>query len=227
MEILEELTKATSKTSEGTADGISGNNQPQVSVVGPTTAELESIKELIRFDHEYIKTEPVETVVITDDDDNGDGTNQLDLDNSMEIECKVEDTKTDSLVENCNSEFGEIDLEQFAASTMDFESLLELSSLPDDLQTIVNPLIKKKSDTSISTEKPSVKSTELNMDSVASTFSLNSPTFLEEPQWPGATSESGYGSDINSDVPSPCSDTSNLQDDLWEESFTELFPTLV
>lgn len=206
-------------------------------MVGPTAAELESIKELIRFDHEYIKTEPVETVVITDDDEDITITSNLDTD--MEMEYKTEETTTDSatVAEEISSEFGDIDLEQFTSS-MDFESLLELDSLPDELKSIIEPsVMKKEQDTSVSSKQPSSKKARTptnllnvsNTNSFASTFSLNSPVLLEEPLWPGATlSDSGYSSDeVNSDVASPRSDYStNLDDDIWEESFTELFPTL-
>jgi len=120
--------------------------------VGPTTEELESVKELIHFDHTYLK-----------------------------------------------------------ASAKDDEACHPAVTLVDQLDEIQELLLLQNT----ATEPADIVSKE----------STHKQEFYVSPTntW-STSSDSGYS---DYDASSPMSDGSGLGEDPWEESFTELFPTLL
>jgi len=194
-------------------------DQPrQQGLVGPTAAELESIKELIQFDHEYLK--PVLDV------QNNSAINGISLvDNTA---CATQDTAQmpltmDSVMTSeCITQIGEMDTVQSFKTEGEDEMDLLLGmandkSTFDDFESC-NPLT---SDTSFTCDLKEL------MGLVNSTKDYDSHSL-------SGKSECGSGSDSGiSDAPrSPFSDeggpfdSPGLGDGLWEESFTDLFPSL-
>lgn len=150
-------------------------------MVGPTTEDLESLNELIKFDHVYVKADnkkpnhakPVVVSVPT--------TKEKEIDNTILSDI-------DQILENQNF--------------VDIDAIMD-TSVTNSVEIIA----------------PST-------DSVQSPESPICDDFFQTNEKSSSCSDSGY-SDM-SDVGSPKSDTSSvLGDDMWEESFTELFPTLL
>lgn len=138
-------------------------------MVGPTAEELESVKELIHFDHTYLKSSVVKN----------------DISPTYTF-----DTNLTSQVQKLN----------------DIEELLLTNAMQTSEPAPVIDIISK----------------ETIMPKQEDNFVVKSPVYT----W-STSSDSGYS---DYDANSPMSDVSSgngLGDDIWEESFTELFPTLL
>lgn len=250
-------------------------------MVGPTTAELESIKELIQFDHEYIKPVQVPIKIQTN---NKKSTNHADAiaavpaNNAKSAVVKCNSNKPKKMVSvvnfnisaNCQpkqiatpvknqqpttpvtSDTG-LDLPEFFETEdildfncdlikdIDIDHLLNGGIIdnvipPADvgkqqkqhpISSIIsqdNPRKRKCSDVDSSTANCSVKQTKLD-DFCLQTVVKFDDIFSQSDE----TKSDSVISEL-SEAGSPASVTSlssSSHDDLWEESFSELFPTLV
>jgi len=277
LELLQQLSEATSYSGDnvpaGTTPGSELEQQATTelahTVVGPTPAELESINELIRFDHVYYKPEPTvkniqpkevvavgttagkvestkmyktilpagEPIHITqpvavqvqpptpaDDDD------VIIIDSGAELSdsSSTSDMSVDDVVEGLNT------LE-------DLESFLQQDqvSTTTDLFAERKPLSSNDTFVSKDTNVHSAKKTEkvtsspihsMPMDVTDFSFSMSPEHLfgLDTDFISSSNSLRSPSSSYYSDASSPRSDglSGALDDDVWEESFTELFPSL-
>lgn len=232
-------------------------------MVGPTAAELESIKELIQFDHEYYKSEPPAMNVSQCNNKPQRNFSQ----NTTSGSVKLTDSKfvtnqsvtcsTVSSPQNANTVTcfknaattvmpSESDLEKYLErnleSLMDLNVLLEESQVGDpnhmvsvcsedksvpmnDDNKLVTGILEKEVDEKLNF-KPEVISFSDDLTSVMPCSPLQS-LVDDEANLKTSASDSAYSSDL-SDMNSPKSDALWFEesDILWEESFTELFPSL-
>jgi hypothetical protein len=256
----------------------SAEERPQHNVVGPTTAELESLKELIQFDHEYYKSEsPILVVsqqevksvqkicpkIVKSKENNSEmvsiGEPPEDVDTKLCTKVTVSVTppasnkdiiSMDTTTSPDPLSWSETDLTDYfqnnLESLMDLNCLLEESQLSNsDCVVSVYSEDELAHDTmAVNTETAksnstvdSIKVNEFNLDS--NMLQLGEDMYSPLPPSPiqslvdteflahKAISDSAYGSDL-SDIGSPKSDVSlfDEHDASWEESFTELFPSL-
>lgn len=218
-------------------------------MVGPSPAELESINELIKFDHEYYKIEPLtpepKMEVIIDS-----GVSST-VENKTDSESVVPDIKTEfSLQQDCvQTVSGDtpvlsiedfVDLEKEVLNVLpeinidllnDIESLIEddlhRQAIPNSMDEVSQNgqlLLPNEEDKKLQCElTPPVE--KHSKKRKLSQTSLSSDLLSKEDDLSG--SDSGVASDY-SDAGSPYSDFSGgLSDNVWEESFIELFPDLV
>lgn len=244
-------------------------------MVGPSAAELESLKELIHFDHEYFKVDsstPCLSQTKSPSQSVNSGASSVQCNpghipattaGDPSLTVKQESTTTQAIVADNHHTDGSLDqsepvnvseldlasfLQQNMDSLMDLEALLVAENEPMECDSSINsedtPHVSQYNDTSLADY---VNKVEPVWDSSQSSSPVNadilnfeddvhsrlSPCqFLQEPFLTKSSvstlADSGYGSEI-SDVGSPASDSSAMfgdQDGLWEESFTELFPSL-
>lgn len=215
-------------------------------MVGPSPAELDSINELIKFDHEYYKIEPLtpepEMEVIVDVD----ATSTIEL--KTDTECIDPNLKTNQeesihVMEEevpvpCISDF--VDLEKEVLNVLpeinidllnDIESLIE-----DDLHSQATPDSTEEISQNGQLLLPSEQNKRLQSELAPQaekqskrkySQTLGSCSDLISSDDYFSSSDSGITSDY-SEVGSPYSDISGgLSDNVWEESFIELFPDLV
>lgn len=207
-------------------------------MVGPSSAELESLNELIKFDHIYYKAEPnAKGGVKSSISSQTDSSVQQTTVHSGQIEIKEEESQPSVTVTDENSNM-QVDvptisiddttsLEDVTSLQLleDIESLLQSEDLLDVADMDPASLIPQ-SETPIQNKcSQSRGQKRKHSSSVTSSSSPNSLTVEDHIQ--DYFSDSGVSGDL-SDVPSPASDISScLGDDSWEESFTELFPDLL
>ena len=247
-------------------------------VVGPTATELESLNELIKFDHIYYKPAVPSVPSVGQD---------LTVDSDCEIIEVKEEPDQDSECTAAASGLAvtvtpaeqepmavtatpatqdvvavpmppagleaepELDLDElldlgainWTQFNLDLDSLSESNST-DTTQLSVTTLSECPTTTpighsNVSVEASSPRKRKLSTDTATSlpgsptasplcSLDLTDTLFgLEQPSLPTCSqSESGYGSEL-SDIGSPKSDiSSTLEDSLWGDSFTELFPSL-
>lgn len=250
-------------------------------VVGPTTEELDSFNELIKFDHVYYKP-AVSTQVASHSLGMAAATTATSPSEATPSPAKkagvsllkpsvraathnqvtpVPEVKQEPVITELS--LGEADLAGLSAKLeelIDLDALLQEDLLSDSISSSQSlntatidtapissvdrpaPLKRKLQDIE---ESPSKKSIHVKTESGDDVFSGNdlshlfpsSDTFgldagLSPSLSPGARSsltESGYSSDL-SDIGSPKSDTSGGlggEASMWEESFSELFPSLI
>jgi len=236
-------------------------------VVGPTPAELESLNELINFDHIYYKPaipvipkqestelEPIigDTIEIISDDDSQD-CEELPSSSDTHVICDTSRVSNESqnLVENVHSSDSSSGLT--SDIPLDIEGLLDFSSINwDNMSLDLDALASLTSDAtqdismnicqppesavnSTSPEEYLSKPTKLNNVNVNITSDIFTPNDHRLnlgdvtqglDQHITIKEELGYGSEF-SDAGSPMSSVSSHIDDLWEDSFTELFPSLL
>jgi hypothetical protein len=254
-------------------------------MVGPTTAELESINELIKFDHIYYKPQSggfknsvngqgeVRDIVMSVPVAAQPIANQPEhlAQPAADDVVTATNQKLSSIVTAVDPQLGlgeDVNINDLLGLTsqswMDLDALLqgELNATSEDTVTTVtntatvatsnidsgfsvvskdksvpalNVIRRATPGTKTSLLKRKRKSDEpINLAMAQSSLipdsQLLSPTSLlnfESLSHPGSLSESGYSSG-HSDIGSPRSDISSaLGDDLWEDSFTQLFPSLV
>lgn len=218
-------------------------NTTTTEVVGPTSAELESINELIKFDHVYYKHESsvvesgLEKLENTQSSDSNlenkvnihitqEITDDIEIDDIMKTEpdlCAINEIdETDlsdinmELLKDIENLIGFHDF-QDQVEQNSLESFSQIEQCNDKQEAMVTKDTNSKTDLK---RKRSVTSSPLSlMDMYESTDKYG--------QINSVFSDSGFSSDF-SDVSSPCgSDISGgLNDNSWEESFMELFPTL-
>lgn len=230
-----------------TSDDKTAATLSHAPVVGPTAADLESIKELIQFDHEYIKTVQVQNSVnskpaaaaaaakkktkpkmvsvinvsvsanqaspakpTTPEQSDA----KLDLPDFFNTEML---NLSPDLLDDLNALLGEVNTSSSntASDCKDGKQLQQPSFVSQNNTTHK----RKSSDSSSSPTKMSRVDSDLCYETIARFDDLFSP---EEPVSPHSVSDL-------SDARSPASEISSpgLGDDMWEESFTELFPSLV
>lgn len=220
-------------------------------MVGPSTEELESINELIKFDHIYYKLEPASQNLVVSK------TNVSELNQNLPVgRLNIQitqdvNTENDTGVISVNEDnISPVNISEKDISNVlpdinmdlleDIESILELDlggelDSQDDIsqnkqfdcenKSLVN--VKEKEITVISNELcPPQSRKRKHSDTVPSPSPSDFDQFESDPSY--ASSDSGVISDFcDNDIASPYSDiTGSLQDDPWEESFMELFPAL-
>lgn len=220
-----------------TAQGNTPKITASSGVVGPTSAELESINELIKFDHVYYKHESssVETglekpVVKTNSQTKVNVHITQEIPTEISIEESVKTEPELSAIDMINeTDLNDINLELLKDIEnligIDFQDQIEQDSFDSISQN--GQCVKSKQEVSVTKDtslnrkrKRSEDASPLSVtDMYESTDKLGQETSIFK--------DSEFGSDF-SDVCSPYgSDISgDLNDNPWEESFMELFPTL-
>ena len=249
--------EATEETDSDDKQTVAKDNTQSICVVGPTTTELESLNELIKFDHVYYKSEA----------DVASPSDVSSVNRAVSKSGKVQPTSVNSLLKtnivqttpdvtadlkeatiSSADDNSDIDLPHtledidFAALSESLEQqLIDLDAILKDsvaMETsqeekasdICEPLLKKQK----LCESDFVQETKVKIETdtapaLPDDLFSQSSDFLIVPSSPvlksGSLSDSGY----SSDAASPRSDVSVLYetDNHWEESFTELFPSLL
>lgn len=250
--------------------------------MGPTPAELESLNELIKFDHIYYKTDQVKTEVTADSSEDSDDvqivfvtdkSGNLIQDtaasavkstaqytparakNCKRLRPKVSTVKpvaptcvppkvtitntpqsnTDATPDVSGQQNGLVTVggsEQ--GLTVDIENLLDMitNDSPEHKEILSEIMsVVDSTETVTETAEPPAKKTKFEDNSIRIEEELGLPEEMFLPYSPlSSTSsaiDSGFGSDIG-EAASPKSDISTqLGDNVWEESFTDLFPSLL
>lgn len=209
-------------------------------MVGPTAIELESVKELIQFDHIYYKpTSP-----------KGQGQPSTFVEGHVPEDIEVEidsEVMTSSSEDDSNSDTALLDIDELLDLTsfnwdsmnhFDFDALTEsndaLTESSDALTESNDIAPVESSDITPVTliTAPITKPTtepKSNAVNVNITTSCPAPSYVDFAPDYGLVhspllNDSVYGSDL-SEIGSPQSDMSTI-DDLWGDTFTELFPSL-
>ncbi|XP_041347685.1 LOW QUALITY PROTEIN: uncharacterized protein LOC121367524 [Gigantopelta aegis] len=200
--------------------------QPQPQVVGPTTTELESLNELIKFDHIYYKAPCVTK------------------ETSLEA-CETQTGENLKDIEACNASSSPQQKKSSLPGQCDEPEIpvLELEELPDNFQLLEDLQDLFKEDLLSNTSVPDVPGTDFIPQEIQSQNTCDSSKGKKRKL--SVSSDSAYSSDIElvdltmeasspfqsqdlSDVSSPMSDLSSpLGDNPWEEDFTDLFPALI
>lgn len=228
-------------------------------MVGPTSAELESLNELIRFDHVYYKAEPVvsSSKKTKDSDIVSSVVGSPDIVQEIDMSSPVVETEVVEIIDSdCEDVTDNIAIDSQSDTKIsnddtyldDLSRLAELESLlkQDPVNptsktlssTVTTAIVSKEQSSKYDTVTKSPKKFETPHSPVMYLDSNDlgltpSPEFFHFDTDMGlgftkthspSFSDSGY-----SDALSPHSDVSSslLDDDMWEESFTELFPSLL
>jgi len=196
-------------------------DQAQVSpypVVGPSAEELESLKELIRFDHEYVKRPPTPTPVVVSIKQ------EKPLPNVAKSQIPVIEIDMDDSVIDLDSDDSDLEFRTDILPDKAEAALRDMLVSLKDVDMSVN-----SSDTSVP-NLLSINDSDFDCD-IAELFSLKSD--VQNCDSKSDAGHSDYSSCVDSafgDTPgSPFSNpdmTPNLGDSIWEESFTDLFPSL-
>lgn len=204
--------------------------------MGPTTAELESLNELIKFDHIYYKADSQTRELQQASRPTLTAARSLakkHVSSSVPAKhSKVQKANTTAVTDS----FTALDFAQ-SLDQLDLESLLEQDLLSAEeafhcdtanskVDSELEPVSKRRRKSSMDAKVPvALPSTEYYASS-ADEDDMQ-PLDLKMGPHRGSCSESGYSSEL-SEAASPRSDSSSiLGDDVWEESFTELFPALI
>jgi hypothetical protein len=238
MQILQELLEDIG-TPEGVEDQGLSTSTTNNEMVGSTTARLESIKELVRFDHGYssepgnISVLPIDTTEET--------VNDIDIpvDETMIQEpiTNVETTQLEEMIES-NFDIPVIEI------TDDVSDICKECAKPDTVCTkhlvqVPDSLVQRLEDvTVVAMEDLKLEGSDYDVDGGVSCLSPSSGVSLSSP-YSCASSVEGRSLDVASDcgyesstsVHSPyLSDTDQydalFDNSAWEDSFRELFPTL-
>ena len=199
-------------------------------VVGPTPTELESLNELIKFDHIYYKAPCVSKEAFPE-------------------ACKIETGEVKDIQDHCHTGIT-------SNSTQDTSSILldnpdeqeipelELEELPDNFQLLEELQDLFQQDLLPNTEVPETPATDIVPQKIQIQNTCESTKGRKRKH--SVSSDSAYSSEPDivdltteasspfqpqdiSDASSPFSDMSSspLSDDLWVEDFTDLFPALI
>jgi len=222
-------------------------------VVGPSTTELESINELIKFDHIYYKIEPATDIadseVVIDTENESLCENETDdienLINYQSIPSEIiqSEINSENICEDSDVSqkdecpvIGECDIPEINMELLkDIENLIEMdlqNQLCQDSQDTVSQKELSLADDTCKTDylvtntKISNKKRKCtNIQSPTQSLEVTD-TFSWDNSYLETFSDSGVSSDY-SEAGSPCSAiSSGLTEDRWEESFMELFPDL-
>lgn len=198
--------------------------------MGQTPTDMESINELIKFDHVYSKTNP--TICKSHSDTTTQSSSQKNEEGPGELQqSTMEDVKIEDLSE----------LMDFDFTDFDFENLLCASevNIKPTADNVVDDITagKIKLEDGYSTES-------INYDEI-SAFSvydiMEQPSHTTEDIEVSQQNDLGYGSgssDLGSpedyystasdlDLGSPCCPNSLSEDKNWQDSYEELFPALI
>jgi len=209
---------------------ISEEESEPAGLVGPTAAELESCKELIQFDHIYHKptstspqqgqmSEVVEVKIDPESESEAVAQNEV-ICSSQDISTPVTDN---SYTDNALIDIDELlDLSSFnwdSMNNLDLEALTASSDTDNITPSNIAPCTKSNTSVSI---LPKTNTVNVNITSSAPAppqidLSTDSYSLITSP-----LNDSVYGSDMGS----PLSDDTSSFDHLFEDSFTELFPSL-
>lgn len=213
-------------------------------VVGPTTAELESINELIKFDHVYYKHESSAVESGLEKLDQSTQSSNANLENKVNIHITQEitdDIEIDDIMKTepdlcAINEIDETDLSDINMELLkDIENLIGIHDFQDQVEQNSLESFSQIEQCNDKQEAMVTKDTSCKTDLKRKRSDTSSPLSVMDMyestdkygQINSVLSDSGFSSDF-SDVSSPCgSDISGgLTDNPWEESFMELFPTL-
>eukprot|EP00914_Ancora_sagittata_P033726 GHVO01068123.1.p1 GENE.GHVO01068123.1~~GHVO01068123.1.p1 ORF type:complete len:226 (+),score=29.63 GHVO01068123.1:528-1205(+) len=199
-------------------------------VVGPSAEELESFNELIQFDHVYFK--PSAPQQASSPGNVKKNVSILKRSVVKKPHCQVKE-KTPVLPETPLNipEADLASLSQTLDEIIDFDSLVAVDCKPAVSSfSSVDGGRKRKAETAMSDIPFVKKQSVLSLSDSAGLFPGSEHFGLEASLSPGLPSESGYCSDSSGHVASsPKSDVSGDLglDNSWEESFSELFPSLL
>ena len=213
-------------------------------VVGTAPAELESIKELIRFDHVYYKPEVISTCSPSPRDVTPQTTASLDADSSSQttLTVKEECVDTTNVVDNMDFEIDLNDIMEFGEhleELINFDNLLTSGGQDSDDVIVISDDNDEPpstlSEENVACAQPTKAETTLPDDCLDFVLSRNqlsiSPDSYDLLHRTPASVYDGYGSegDMSDMALSPKSDVSSSldRDDMWGESFMELFPSLL
>jgi len=232
LDVLQELTKELDHKDDGTtaADGKVDEDGESVSrVVGASSEELESIKELIKFDHVYYKAGNVQqsTPVITESDPTEPASPLARVVASDQIADDVVSMATVCLAEDSSMD---VDVAAAAQPTLDVAECITIDDDDDDDVQVLK--LPSACETTLS---PVGKLDEICASEDVSSQVLSLTTqdqFSPKDSLSPASSLSDAGYDSATSVLSPYSDCglsgSLFEDNMgWEESFQELFPALL
>jgi len=217
-------------------------------VVGPTTTELESLNELIKFDHIYYKIEPADesSKCASDTINSHGGTINIHItqDSKDSDDCVV--VKEESVKTEKASNEVSLDSSDSTAMAGESEENLLPSNLLDDIESLLagdylgfSAVGDENTAEIISGEGHQIVKTDSSETIVSSPkrgtkrrLSDLIPDIVPSPGSPDSLcGDSGFISDSSmmDSVASPCSsdDSGMLTEDPWEESFMQLFPSLV
>lgn len=190
--------------------------------MGPSAEELESLKELIRFDHEYVKRPPIPTPVI-----------DIDQEETASSSTKPSAPEPAEIIVIDDDEMKDFTSSDASPITMEFRTDLFSSKAGDTLQDMLVSL----EDSSLSmSAKDSAVPNLLSLDDggifdcdLSDLHSINSDVKSCDSKSESGRSEVGscVDSAFGETPGSPFSDNAdlspNLGDSTWEESFTDLF----
>ncbi len=205
-------------------------------MVGASPAELESINELIKFDHIYYKVEPnTQTAAKSSPASQTNTKDQVavcHVPSGQEVKQEVSvpmttDSETASNVEMdiptiCIDDDSSIEGDTGLQLLEDIESLLQSEELLDfadlDPASLTSGSVEIEKENDCSKTRGQKRKHSASNSNSGSLDSLSVDDHLQD-----YFSDSGI-----SDVPSPSSDmSSSLGDESWHESFSELFPDLL
>jgi len=187
----------------------SGVSQPITQMVGSSAKELESLNELIKFDHVYHKTQPAPRSIVAMD--------TIQQQQALPVTTAATTNNTVPTVSVPSYD----DDNNGTLSLNDIESLANF--LNEDLLSMVTNICDISKESGNSGAIDATQNSNMHKSIPPPLTHMPPVNTLS----PGSYSDSGY-SDL-SDAASPRSDISSAlsSDELWEESFTELFPSLV
>jgi len=240
MQILQELLEDIG-TPEGVEDQDLSTSTTKNEVVGSTTAQLESIKELVRFDHGYSSEPGTVSLLPIDITEDGVSNTDISVDDTM-IQEPIADVATTQLDEMMDSN---LDIPVIEITDDVYDACKECAK-PD---TVCSEHLVEVSDsfdqqmedaTAVVMEDNKLESSDYDVDAGVSCLSPSSSVSLSSPySSSSASSVEGRYLDVGSDcgyesstsIHSPyLSDTDRydalFDNSAWEDSFRELFPTL-
>ncbi|KAJ8312378.1 hypothetical protein KUTeg_010159 [Tegillarca granosa] len=233
-----------SKYQKGTTGGE--QNAP---MVGPSTEELESINELIKFDHIYYKLEPASQDLVVTESNVSEMNQNLPVGRlNIHITQDVNSNNDTGVISVNEENISPVNISEKDISNVlpdinmdlleDIESILELDlggQLDSQDEVSQNKQFDCANSSLVNIKEKEITANELcptqcrkrkHSDTVPSPSPSDFDHFDSDTSY--ASSDSGVVSDFcDKDIASPYSDiTGSLQDDPWEESFMELFPAL-
>jgi len=251
--------------------------------VGPTPAELESLNELIKFDHIYYKTDPVKAEATADSSEDSDvqivlvcdkSGNEIHVTDSavksnaqptpvntksckrlrpktlaiksvtstggstQKVKTPTQQCITDAMpnMETLGNSLVTVGSSDKDGVTIDLDNLLDMITNDSaEHEEIISEILSEAESTpqtvtdTVDPEPPVKKSKVEDNLRIEDELGLPEDMFLPYSPLSSTSSaiDSGFGSDIG-EAASPKSETSTcLSDNVWEESFTDLFPSLL
>lgn len=207
-------------TAQSAVDCAQSPAASQGTMVGPSTDELESLNELIKFDHIYYKSP---SPVKEDEDDTPIEEDDTPIDVDM-----IENNSIELLTDDALAQLRDIEALMHEDILTNTGDIVDISKdITYDSQSVAH-----KNNMATRKRKASVLDTPDVIDSITDLWSTveNDKLSTIDLDYSAklSASESGYTTSDYGDAASPLSDTSSVlnDDNMWAESLTELFPGL-